>query len=75
MLKIAMRTKLSVPCATTLEPLEPHIPWQKDLLEWRAHCYASTGDPRAALAARELAEWISQKPAPFEAGLPNAGSR
>ena len=75
MLKIAMRTKLEVPCAKTLEPFEPHVPWQKDLLEWRSQCYSSTGDARASLAARELAEWMSQKPAAFEAGLVGSGSR
>jgi spermidine synthase len=75
MLKIAMRTQLTVPCAETLEVYEPHVPWQKDLLEWRSRCYAATGHPRAALAAGELAEWNAQRPAPFEAGVVNAGSR
>jgi spermidine synthase len=75
MLKIAMRTKLDVPCAKTLEAYEPHVPWQKEVLEWRSRCYAETGDPRASIAARELAEWSAEKPAPFEAGVVNAGSR
>jgi spermidine synthase len=75
MLKIAMRTNLDVPCAKTLEVYEPHVPWQKELLEWRSRCYAGTNDPRAALAARELAEWNAEKPSPFATGLVNAGAR
>ncbi len=69
MLKIAMRTKLSVPCVDTIRPFEPHVPWRQDLLEWRMHCYQDAGDARARFAARDLAEFLSEKPAPFDIGL------
>ncbi len=69
MLKIAMRTKLATPCAETLHLFEPHVPWRKDVLEWRKKCYESPLDPAAPLAGTELAELLSESPAPFESGL------
>jgi spermidine synthase len=68
LLKIAMRTKLAVPCAETLRPFEPHVPWRKDVLEWRKSCYEAPG--RAGSSARaELAELLAETPTPFESGL------
>ena len=69
MLKIAMKTKLSVPCAETLRLFEPHVPWRKEVLEWRAACYRTAGDSEASLASRELAELLLQSPVAFETGL------
>jgi spermidine synthase len=69
MLRIAMHNKLEVPCARTLELYEPFVPWQRDVLEWRAQCYAAAGDARKDIALAELAELQSQAPAAFEAGL------
>jgi spermidine synthase len=71
MLKIAMHDKLEVPCAETLKLFEPYIPWRQEVLDWRSQCYRSGNDGRARLAASDLAELLSQKPAPFESGLPN----
>jgi spermidine synthase len=69
MLKIAMRTKLAVPCAETLGLFEPHVPWRKDVLEWRASCYRDMKGKDAPLAGSELAELLTQTSAPFESGL------
>jgi spermidine synthase len=69
MLKIAMQTRLPIPCTETLSPLEPHFPWRQDVLEWRSRCYADAKDARAPLAARDVAEIVSQKPVPFASGL------
>jgi hypothetical protein len=75
MLKIAMRTKLEVPCQETLRLFEPHVPWRKDVLEWRDACYRrdpsdrTLGPATASIAGRELAELLSESPAPFETGL------
>jgi spermidine synthase len=69
MLKIAMRTKLAVPCSETLALFEPHVPWRKDVLEWRKSCYQAPADPNASRAGTELAELLSETAAPFESGL------
>jgi hypothetical protein len=69
MLKIAMRTKLAVPCADTLRLFEPHVPWRKDVLEWRKGCYQNPSDTSSALAGTELAELLAESAAPFETGL------
>jgi hypothetical protein len=69
MLKIAMRTKLSVPCAETLRLFEPHVPWRKDVLEWREACYRTASDSGASLASRDRRTPVLQSGVPFEAGL------
>jgi spermidine synthase len=69
MLKIAMHAKLEVPCARTLELFEPYVPWQRDVLDWRAECYVDAGHAKTRPALADLAELKSQTPAAFEAGL------
>ena len=69
LLKIAMHNKLETPCARTLELFEPFVPWRRDVLEWRAQCYARSGDARKGAAVADVAAFDSQGPAAFEAGL------
>lgn len=69
LLKIAMHNKLEVPCARTLELFEPYVPWQREVLDWRAECYVGAGDAKTRPALADLAELKSQIPAAFEAGL------
>ena len=69
MLRIAMHNKLEVPCARTLELFEPYVPWQRDVLDWRAECYVGAGHAKTRLALADLAELKAQAPAAFEAGL------
>jgi spermidine synthase len=69
LLRIAMHNKLEVPCARTLDLFEPFVPWQRDVLDWRAECYAGAGDAKTRTALADLAELKSQVPAAFEAGL------
>jgi spermidine synthase len=69
MLRIAMHNKLETPCARTLELFEPYVPWQRDVLDWRAQCYVGAGDAKMRLALTDLAELKSQAPAAFETGL------
>jgi spermidine synthase len=38
--------------------LEPNVPWKRPLLERRAKLYESTGNPRAAIARRELERFL-----------------
>jgi hypothetical protein len=49
--------------------MEPHIPWNDDLLFWRAVCYASQNDRRADQAADDLIALRAQRPPPFKTGL------
>jgi hypothetical protein len=69
MLRIAMHNKLEVPCARTLELFEPYIPWQRDVLDWRAECYVDAGHAKTRLALADLAELKAQAPAAFDTGL------
>ncbi|HKQ71432.1 MAG TPA: fused MFS/spermidine synthase, partial [Polyangiaceae bacterium] len=70
MLRLAMHGKVDESCEATLALFEPHVPWRKDVLEWRSGCYAKLGGERAAFAARDVAEFASHEPAAFGAGLP-----
>src|SRR5262249_59047344 len=40
-------------CKDALKPLEPNIPWNKDLLRMRYDCYASNKDPLLARASAD----------------------
>jgi spermidine synthase len=51
------------------EALEPHFPWREDLLEERVRVYEAGGNPRAALARKELQEFLALEPTPFVKGL------
>jgi hypothetical protein len=69
MLRIAVHNKLEVPCARTLELFEPYVPWQREVLDWRAECYVGAGDAKRRPALLDLAELKSQVPVAFETGL------
>jgi spermidine synthase len=49
----------------SIRAFEPWIPWEKDLLTFRAECYEKGGDPRAKRARRELAEVLASQPEPL----------
>jgi len=62
---VGARLPLTASCVQLLAPLEPHFPWQRESLVFRARCYAASRNARAALAARELSEFLAREPAPF----------
>jgi len=63
---VGLVPKLEAPLAREIcRMLEPHVPWQEEFLTARRDAYRSLGDPLAARAAAELAE--------FEAGIPGGG--
>jgi hypothetical protein len=74
MLKIAMKNKLEVPCARTLDLFEPFVPWQRDVLDWRAGCYLGADANKRRPALADLAELEAQSPVPFEFGLSTTSS-
>jgi len=41
--------------------LEPHVPWRKGFLSRRARLYEATGNPRAAIARRELESFVKHE--------------
>ena len=45
--------------------MEPDVPWRRPILERRAQAYTATGNPRAAVARRELAKFMESEPPPF----------
>jgi hypothetical protein len=49
-------------CRDALAPLEPYVPWQPQMLGYRAECYARTGDPRAVRAGADLQEFLAAEP-------------
>ena len=55
--------------AEALEPLEPHFPWRRDLLEDRVKIYEEIKNPRAPLARKELELFDRKVPTAFEQGL------
>lgn len=65
----AMTTPPS-PCAALLAPLEPSTPWVRELLAYRASCYAGLGDPRAPGARADLESFMRLASPPFGADLP-----
>jgi len=47
------------------QEMEPDVPWRGNILRDRARTYSSTGHPLAAVARRELAEFLETEPPPF----------
>ena len=57
-------------CSESVHALEPHFPWDVDLLTLRRDCYAATNDPLLAAAERDLQKYIDLEPQPFVVGRP-----
>jgi spermidine synthase len=56
-------------CVDALSLVEPYPIWTREFLAYRARCYRSQGDPRAAAAARDLATFVRDAPVRLEDGL------
>jgi spermidine synthase len=59
-------------CVAALAPLEPYVPWQRDVLERRAECYARVGHPLAAQARADLDAFTRTSPTLEQVLLPAA---
>jgi len=55
-------------CATALSFMEPHIPWDKETLSYRVHCYQARGDARLFLAQSDLDAYLAREPEPLVPG-------
>ena len=60
-------------CQALVQSLEPHVPWQREWLELRTHCYKLTNSPDAVRAAADLEQFLRRAPAPFGRRLPVRG--
>ena len=50
-------------CHDALAPYEGHVAWRLDVLQYRAQCYAKTGDPRLPRAQTDLEDYKRLEPA------------
>jgi hypothetical protein len=50
-------------CVAGLDLIEPHPPWQKEVLENRVGCYERTEHPMLPIARRELEEFLDAESA------------
>jgi spermidine synthase len=64
-LEVAASFAFKARCRGPIGDLEPHVPWTARFLSMRRDCYTLNDDPRAAAAARDLAEFIAREPAPI----------
>jgi spermidine synthase len=62
-------------CRGAIAPLEVSVPWTHGFLELRRTCYASSNDPRADEATRDLLEFALHEPLPLETGIGAAPRR
>ena len=53
--------------ARVLEPVEPNVPFKKEVLEYRQRCYEEIGSSRLKQARLDLQEFNDGTPPPFTA--------
>jgi spermidine synthase len=51
--------------AAAIEPIEPHVPWTRELLVRRLEAYRATGNPRGDRAEADLEAFIAGGPLPL----------
>ena len=62
---LSRRIDFAASCREPVSQLEPHVPWDDFFLPLRRDCYRAAGDPRLAIAERELADFYAHEPAPL----------
>ncbi|MBI4514202.1 MAG: fused MFS/spermidine synthase [Deltaproteobacteria bacterium] len=68
-LKIATQLNFDKYCLPALEALEPHAPWQREVLRARVRCYRAAGHPRVEQAEEDWGAFLAGEPAAFGRGL------
>jgi hypothetical protein len=53
-----------------MHALEPHSPWDPEMLTLRRDCYAATADPLLSTAERDLQSYAQLEPQPFSLASP-----
>ena len=56
-------------CAASIEPLEPHVPWDERFLRYRFGCYQVNKHPLAGRAGRDLKAFLDRLPPDLAEGL------
>jgi spermidine synthase len=70
MAALKLATHLGAPyCVEALQSLEPHVPWERDVLFDRLACYQGAGDLDAARAREDLNAFLAAAPLPLGYGL------
>lgn len=59
-------------CVASIEPLEPHVPWDGRFLRYRSGCYRASKHPLAERALRDLETFLENEPPELAEGLPAA---
>jgi hypothetical protein len=59
---VALATDDVARCVEALAGLEPHTPWDRELLRTRVACYRAAGHPLFETARRELADFEAEQP-------------
>lgn len=63
---------LAQTCGATMHALEPHSPWDGQMLTLRRDCYAATADPLLTTAERDLRTYAGLEAQPFTLPQPTA---
>jgi hypothetical protein len=63
---------LAQTCGNVMHALEPHSPWDAQMLTLRRDCYAATADPLLTRAERELQTYAGLEAQPFTLPRPMA---
>ena len=56
-------------CVRAMAYYEPEVPWNSDLLSFRAQCYQATGNALARAARQDLDDFVALNPVKFPAAL------
>jgi spermidine synthase len=56
-------------CRDAIGKLEPAVPWNREFLEMRWSCYKAVGEPKVAVARRQLSEYLAHEPPSLAEGL------
>ncbi len=68
-IEISRLLKASDLCVPSLEPMEPHVPWDEKLLRYRSLCYQASRHPLAERARRDLEAFVENEPPELADGL------
>jgi spermidine synthase len=63
---IGLATDFAGRCAAALAPLEPHVPWDRRVLDERDRCYTLLKHPLAARARADLRAFVTAAPGPID---------
>ena len=61
---VSLASKISLAASVeAIQAYEPYVPWSRDFLARRLDWYQSSGDPKTAIAQRDMQEFLKYEPA------------